>query len=102
MNCAESDSHQVIDDPVHKIAEKLNWPYELAKATVDQFFYEIRLRDGTVIEFEEATVLNPEWIRIDGITSMFQNQRDCKKCYDRGLAIRISDIVSIADAPNGS
>lgn len=89
------------DNPVHRLARKLNWPYELAKAACDPFSYEIRLRDGTVIEFEEADALSADWIRIKRITAMTKDRIDCQKYYERGLAIKVADIMCVADAPDG-
>lgn len=88
------------------------WPPALAKATYDPFDYAVGLKDGTVIFFEHATSCggNHEWVLLK-----FQDMHDRTAAYqrsfnkthgvggnDRGLEVRVSEIVWAADAPYGS
>jgi hypothetical protein len=72
----------------------------LRKACNDSFQYALQLRDGTVFEFEEADPIDDEWVRISGI-SMAPNTFH-KFTFARGLDVRVSEIVWVADAPHGS
>lgn len=83
------------------------WPWPLVKAINDPFTYAIGLRDTSVIKFEQASYdkRNLEWVTIlpDNLTIVrmpVEPQRWF--CFDRGLAIRVSDILWAADAPEGS
>lgn len=94
------------------VLDKAGWPPALAKATYDPFDYAIGLKDGTVIFFEYATSCgsNHEWVslqfqRIHDGTPAYQ--RSFNKTHgiggnDRGLQVRVSEIVWAADAPYGS
>lgn len=102
------------------------WPPHLNKAVLDNpFQYACGLRDGTVIEFEGATpgdwaecerldhvadagsdedFLNArvasEWVHLEGIQSIRGPLGVFP--FERGLDIRLSEIVWVADAPRGS
>ena len=88
------------------------WPPALVKAVDDPFDYAIGLKDGTVIFFEYAISCggNHEWVtlrfqRIHDGTPAYQ--RSFNKTHgiggnDRGLQVRVSEIVWAADAPYGS
>src|SRR4051812_28660736 len=82
------------------------WPWPLAKAVVDDSFqYAIGLKDGTVIRFEGAdSSADMEWVTIHGTglkTSSLGNA-DGTFNFERGLVIRVSEIVWALDAPSGS
>jgi hypothetical protein len=92
--------------------DKAGWPPALAKATHDSYDYAIGLKDGTVIFFERATSCggNHEWVSLwfqslhDGTTAY---HRSFNKTHgiggnDRGLEVRVSEIVWASDAPYGS
>lgn len=72
-------------------------PHALQKSFVDPFDYAVILRDGKVIEYESAQETIPGWIFLSGIRSEIAG---CT--FDRGLEIRVDDIVACADAPHGS
>jgi hypothetical protein len=80
-------------------------PPALAKATVDPFTYALELRDGTVIVFMSAT-LHGEWVHLDELENPSEISAQGKKTrpftFDRGLDVRLADIVWVADAPWGS
>ncbi|GEM_PF-6476477 len=75
------------------------WPDALIKACHDPFEYELQLRTGTVVRFVEARPINRDWVHIE------VGDRD-QKCelsrFERGIDVRLSDIVYVADAPDGS
>lgn len=89
--------------------EPRDLPHPLAKAVRDNpFCYLVVLRDGTAIECEGVKRSRRGWL-------FLQNPRkpdfranlgdsggiwDCS--LDRGLEVRISDIMACADAPHGS
>ncbi|MFA5379774.1 MAG: hypothetical protein WC455_28705 [Dehalococcoidia bacterium] len=94
----------------------LKYPPALLKANADQFSYVLGLRDGTVVDFESAEI-HGEWITIigvndtSGLPGMSRESDDSGLDPDtswkgryclRGVDIRLSEIVWIADAPNGS
>ena len=74
----------------------------LLKSCSDYFDYALKLRTGEVIRFRGATLLNKEWIHLK-IEDAGQNT-ECALPYkaDRGIDIRLSDIVWVMDAPEGS
>jgi len=75
----------------------------LAKACQDPFDYALKLRTGEVIDFSFATILNSEWVNLDLKPIEDQPERN-RIAYpaDRGVDVRISDIVWVMDAPRGS
>jgi hypothetical protein len=88
------------------------WPPALIKSTYDPFDYALSLKDGTIIFFEYATAFghNHEWAVL-----RFQNMHSGSRVYeasfnrthqiggnDRGLEVRVSEILWAADAPYGS
>ena len=83
---------------------KVGYPPSLAKACTDDcFYYAMCLKNGVIIEFEGA-VENGEWIHIPG-----EKIRGCSSanianglCFERGIDIRVSEILWCADAPRGS
>jgi hypothetical protein len=88
------------------------WPPALIKSTYDPFDYALGLKNGTVIYFEYATAFghNHEWAVLH-----FQDIHSGSQVYetsfnhthriggnDRGLEVRVSEILWAADAPYGS
>lgn len=67
----------------------------LIKATQDCFDYALKLRTGDIISFSEAKIIAPEWVHLSGCSGL-------PFMADRGVDVRISDIVWVMDAPNGS
>ena len=87
------------------------YPPALIKATCDPFDYAVKVRDIGVLEFEHASI-HGEWATIyphgGTFNRPFHDQRYGHELQslpynmDRGLEIRVNDIIWIADAPNGS
>jgi len=97
-----------MDDTIHfdyaKLTEKLLGSHALAKACHDNGFdYALKLRTGEVIRFLGAEILTPEWIRLEVARPRCQPE-DNHLPYkaDRGVDVRIADIVWVMDAPEGS
>lgn len=86
------------------IANLLTGSPALAKACVDTCFqYALKLRTGDVIEFSGARIINPRWIHLE-VQPMNWRSKHCNLSYlaDRGVNVRIADIVWVMDAPEGS
>ncbi len=79
-----------------------DWPDNLCKALVDQpFEYMLVLRNGSMIRFDGASKSREGWV----LLSNPRNQDDSKPwgcLLDRGLEVRVADIMAVADAPHGS
>ena len=91
------------------------WPPFLAKASMDPFMYAIGLHSGLVVVCEGVRELPMpegrypaafEWVELYGVTGTTVNVLStvsAGRCsFDRGIQVRVSDIVWIADAPYGS
>jgi hypothetical protein len=77
------------------------WPDALIKATLDDFTYVLKLRSGEIIPFTSADAcVAPGWVRlqIDKTAELHQMPFP----FSRGLDVRVSDVVWVADAPSGS
>ena len=75
----------------------------LAKACVDHFDYALKLRTGEVIRFSEAEIIRPGWIHLEGCAPDAQPHKDRLPFKaDRGIDVRIDEIVWVMDAPEGS
>ncbi len=79
-------------------------PASLIKADCDPFDYVLGLRTGVVIHFHKARI-SGEWV------TLYTDRRMCDVPgtvqtlpypFERGIDVRISDIVWCADAPFGS
>lgn len=105
-----------------------HWPPSLQKATCDPFTYAAYIRHVGVVTFEEAELVfvcdwleedpdpdmrvNEEWVHLNAVEftdqpSGFQGGRlptegSMSFTFDRGLDVRVSDLVWVADAPWGS
>lgn len=67
------------------------------------FDYALKLRTGEVIRFCGATIINAEWIHLEVYAMDEQPERNCLPFpADRGIDVRIADIVWVMDAPEGS
>lgn len=79
-------------------------PTYLVKAMVDEFDYAVRLRTGEAIRFSSAEMLaGGEFVRLvghgmDGGCDVEGLPYPCP----RGVEVRLSDIVWVTDAPQGS
>lgn len=76
-------------------------PAALWKACCDSFDYAIKLRTGEVFRFTDAELIDPEWVLISGLDH-YENMFPKEFNFERGLQVRLSDIVWVADAPAGS
>ena len=84
-------------------------PPALVKALDDQFDYALGLRNGQVIRFSIAR-LSGKWVHIVGEEGDTHEggarggieMSDSDFHFPRGLDIRLSDIMWVADAPLGS
>lgn len=89
------------------LVDEWEWPSVLAKATVDPYTYHTILRNGDHITFESAHVVNRKWVCLQGLStdrcSLSINtlmKSFYSKDLDRGVEIRVSDIMCIADSPS--
>jgi hypothetical protein len=74
-------------------------PEALAKAIADPFQYALMLRDGTITEFEGADVPSSGWVLLHGPRIV---NRGYDASFDRGVEIRLEEVVWVADAPHDS
>ena len=72
------------------------YPPSLVKACADSFDYALRLRNGDVFHFGEAKVYG-EFVHLDSIKELVDGHS-----MDRGIDVRLSEIMWCADAPDGS
>lgn len=86
------------------------FPNALTKALSDQFTYMLMLKNGAMIEFESAElqgdyppVSADHWVRLHGV-KMIQPaiKGEDPINFERGLDVRVSEIVWVVDAPYGS
>lgn len=101
---AESDAN------INDISRAFGIPEPLVKASIDPFDYAVGLRDGTVIRFEHCSFDKDHvFVKLRGIRShsiavpvfgpdVFEHNFN----FERGLDVRIVDILWAADAPHGS
>lgn len=77
-------------------------PASLIKACYDYFDYALSLRTGETIRFSEAKICG-KWVHLTINADLDSNDSNGSGfSLDRGLDVRLSDIVWCADAPNGS
>jgi hypothetical protein len=75
----------------------------LAKACVDHFDYALKLRTGEVIRFTDAEIIRPGWIHLEVREPAAQPRMNrLPFMADRGIDVRIDEIVWVMDAPEGS
>lgn len=95
------DTTYVCDDCAAK------FPASLLKSVVDYAFdYALQLRSGEVIRFQGAR-LHGEFVHLNGIQyrtapGTAGTTTKPRFPFDRGLDVRVADIVWCADAPEGS
>ena len=76
----------------------------LAKACFDNCFdYALKLRTGEVIRFTGAEIINNEWIHLT-LDSWLKQAPENRLPFtvERGVDVRLADIVWVMDAPEGS
>lgn len=99
----EAGDAQPIEDNESKLIKIITGSDALAKACQDTFDYAMKLRTGEVIRFYCAEILNDEWVTLD--LYPIDEQPDSNRIAypaKRGMDVRISDIVWVMDAPEGS
>lgn len=95
-------------DPIEQLADRLQTTLlgsrALSKACMDDpFDYALKLRTGEVIAFSGASVLNAEWVHLSVKHRSEQpDENGLPYPAERGMDVRLSDIVWVMDAPNGS
>lgn len=100
---SDKESAKSYEDEVSKITNIVG-SAALCKACMDEFDYALQLKSGTVIRFTKATILNREWLHLQ----LWHRQEDQPpiNCLpflpERGIDVRISDIVWVIDAPKDS
>ena len=84
------------------------YPPSLLKAAQDYFEYALRLSSGEIIRFNSAEICG-DYVTLYGGDGSYDSRSlaDCVQpsqpfIFDRGLDVRLSEIVWCADAPNGS
>ncbi len=88
---------------------KIPWP--LKKATQDEFSYACEINNGMIVKFSKAEI-NGEWVTLsetNGTIDLTYSPKICSfdatsplMSFPRGIVVKISDIVWVADAPFGS
>ena len=76
----------------------------LAKACCDKpFDYALKLRTGETIRFSGATIIRPGWIHLDVLPPNKQaGTQRLPYLADRGVEVRVEEIIWAMDAPQGS
>jgi hypothetical protein len=77
------------------------YPASLRKATVDAFEYALKLRTGEIWYFTEARI-EGDYVHLvfgDAYPHTAGYPPDCR--FDRGVEVRVKDIIWCADAPDG-
>lgn len=104
MTTIHSEFECGFEGECYRFHQLLHGSSALAKACMDDCFdYALKLRSGEVIRFTGARLISPGWIHLDVSDKEFQpkiNRLPYKA--DRGVDVRISDIVWVMDAPQGS
>jgi hypothetical protein len=86
---------------IRYLTDHLNWPSVLTKAIIDEWMYMVKLKTGEMYAFERAHYVNDEFVRID-VSYLDEPYTEHgleqpKIFFDRGMEIRVSDIVWVAD-----
>ena len=83
------------------------YPPALLKAAGDYFDYALRLSTGEIIRFRSAKI-HGDYATLYGgdggyeAQSLLKDNPSLPFSFDRGIDVRVSEIVWCADAPNGS
>lgn len=79
------------------------YPPALIKACFDDFMYSLSLKNGDRYAFAKATPINKVWVHITDNTTLREYYKDgYRPMSDRGVYVRVSEIVTAEDAPFGS
>jgi hypothetical protein len=96
------------EEELRKLEKDLG-SHALAKACTDSFDYALKLKSGEVIRFQEATWHGNGWLTLGGIID--GSDDDDRKLRevpglpypaDRGVDVRLEEILWVMDAPCGS
>lgn len=82
------------------------WPAALIKAVNDNWGFRMKLRTGEVFKFGSAEPINDEWVHIPikpdfARDHMRHLSQVFGEVHERGIDIRVSDIVWIVDSEDG-
>lgn len=109
---AEAEASERRLAETERALSKAGWPQPLIKAVSDSFDYALQLRNGMVIYFESAAPDEADgWVLLKGIRSQYPEggsegvstyRPELVPVFERGVAVRLVDIVWVADAPWGS
>ncbi len=122
MNIGDTVTVEVVDDvpeDPEQYFQARGYPPALAKACVDNpWQYAVRLRTGEGWLFEGAHPVSDTWVHLERVTPLEQIHVDGAPplgspahqytmpqepmIFDRGIDVRLRDIVWVADAPWGS
>lgn len=88
-------------------AQNYGWPPALVKATSDHFCYALGLRSGDIIEFTDAKVISNDWVHLETMAGsdfeaylqFGQSRLSGQSVFGRGIDVRVSEIVWVADSP---
>jgi hypothetical protein len=93
------------EEDYRRLKQALGSP-ALAKACLDDFDYALRLKSGEVIRFTSAEWHGNGWLTLNGIDPAEDfrppHRQDLPFPADRGVDVRLDDILWVMDAPCGS
>lgn len=82
-----------------------NYPESLLKACHDEFDYALMVQGGSVFRFRRAQ-LQGRFVHLSGVFEVnfmpVDGERYKGYSFDRGVDVRLADILWCADAPEGS
>jgi hypothetical protein len=100
LDASWEESERVWEEEEQRL-EKAGWPLFLRKALRDPFDYAACVRGLGIVRFEDVEEAGKGWVRLRGIRWKDQSDR-LPFPFDRGVEVRLSNIVWVADAPEGS
>lgn len=103
----------MMEDPFeqhHEVLKSAGWPDALIKATFDSFEYALMLKTGAVLYFTDATpICDGSWVALTldrvhcEVPDTWSSSSVCvPPFFERGIEVRVSEIVWVADCPYGS
>jgi hypothetical protein len=104
MSETEMTAEIMMQQAEDKLLSIAGLPPALAKSCQDNpFDYALKLRTGEVITFSGASLLNLDWIHLT-VKPMDEQPSVNRIAFpaERGMDVRLSDIVWVMDAPEGS
>lgn len=70
-------------------------PEYILKANLDEYAYVLGLKNGDAIQFSSLEFIGPDWVRLTGHKLKVKSLPEGR--FDRGLEVRYSEILWIAD-----